>query len=186
MKNVQIALAKEKIGLNASFNWNALVNYLGLDSSTYSASAKTLTSFSGGCWFPLSLYDSGSNLPIKRIWNNQRYTSAGYGGGNKYLTASATNPMFMLTNGSVVIFGLGATPTIVTRYVKAHSDLSASGTSDILVPSPFWYQVLDLALKEANIERGVNPAVTDTNPVMSILTTKEQSIEQELGASGGQ
>lgn len=76
---------------------------------------------------------------------------------NKFLTPSATDTYWVVANGNLVVLGSGATDSLSVHFIQKHADLSAGGSTDILVPSQSWPQILDLARMIGEEDRGLPP-----------------------------
>lgn len=95
-------------------------------------------------------------------------------GDNKYLTSAAIgHNLYLIEGTNLRVIGAGATNTISVQYLKPHTDLSSGGSTDILVPSTYWDQVLDMAYKVGQEEYG-----TDTSMQVAIL--KESAIDKQI------
>lgn len=129
-------------------DWFALRGYVAEEAQTLGSNIKTLVSWTGDVSYIIEAYDATTNLPIKRLPEELRtWTKTG---GNSYLTASTTNLFWVIDGSSLRIYGSAATDSILLTYVKKHTDLAANtGSTDIAIDSPYWPQILDLAVKVA-------------------------------------
>lgn len=149
------ALSMLSLGIEPKFEMMFLNAFIVDASATaLTANVKSLTSWdaTNTVLEVLEAYNATDSLIVKRIPENKRYqTSAG---GNSYLTASATNQFFILDAGNFRLLD-GATnsaDTIALRFIKTYVDLTDGNTTDIIIPSPFFGQLLKMALVVADEE----------------------------------
>jgi hypothetical protein len=124
-------------------DWFALRGYVNEEAQTLSSNAKTLVSWTGDVAWIIEAYDSTTSLPIKRLPEHLRIWIKT--GGNSYITSATSNLYWVVDASTLRVYGSAATDSILLTYVKKHTDLSAGGASDIVVDSPYWPQILDLA-----------------------------------------
>ena len=172
LKHVSAGKKKEEQGLDASINWEALSGYLNEEAQSLVANVKTLASWTGGVAHIIGAYDTTTSVPIKSFTGRNRFFTGT--GGNQYLLAGLANLFYVLDAASIRVIGSAATDSITLRYVKQHTDLSANGASDIVVPSAFWHQIQDLAFKVAAEETGEADK-------LQVAALKEQVIDKEIG-----
>lgn len=134
-------------------NFNALQSYRNREGKALTNNVLALTSWTGTAAFILSAYNSTDTLIVNRLPDG--YMGIARAGSNAYYTPSTTNQFYQIEGGSFVLLDGGTTTgdTIVLEYVKAHSDLSAGGASDTLVPPQYWDQVVDIAFAIAKGEK---------------------------------
>lgn len=147
-------MIRESRTQDAGKNWENLGSYVVQGTGALTASVKSLSSFDGTNTVAhiIDCYNSTDAVPVKRL--PQHFYRWAQTGGNSFLTSSATNQFFVVDGGNIRLLGGTATSTLSLRFVKAHSDLSANGSSDIAIPSQSWDQILDLAFKVAMEEVG--------------------------------
>ena len=130
-------------------NTGFLNPHITTEAQALSSNVKALSGWTGTASWILSAYNTTDSLPVVPV--PQRivpYTSAG---GNSYLLASATNQMYTIDGGNFrLLDGVSnSTDSITLRYIKAHSDLSVGGASDIIITDNFNDWILDMAYKVA-------------------------------------
>lgn len=145
-------LANERQGLSGEFHWTALDGYINEASAALASNVKALSGWTPAVWFVLSAYNTTGSVPILPFPQRQRFFTST--GGNQFLTASATNQYYVLDGSQIRVLGSGATDTVNLRYVATHTDLAAGGSTDILIQSPFWPEILKLALAIAKMDVG--------------------------------
>ena len=164
----------ERNGQDAGVYWDALQGYITSEAQALSSNTKTIASWNSGAGvvYILSAYDTTLSKPMKRV-SERNYTWA-QTGGNGFLTASSSNILWTQDGSSIRVSGSGATDSITLRYVKAHTALAANtGSSDILVPPPYWDEILNLAFSVAKMELGDVESVT-------LAMAKEASVDKEI------
>lgn len=162
----------------AAGNMNALGTYKNREGQALSNNAKALSAWTGGVSAILSAYNSTDALIVKRLPDG--YVGVARSGANTYYTPSTTNQFWVREAGSFILLDGGATTgdTIVLEYIKDHTDLSAGGASDTLVPSPYFHEIVALAMQEGLEEEA-------TPDARGIAVAKEQFVNQEITQAGG-
>ena len=138
------ALGLEAMGKDATPHWIALDSYITEAAGTLSSNTLALASWTPAVWFPISAYNNTGSLPVYRF--NDQYRFFTKTGGNTYLASSSTFQIWYIKAGSLVVDGSGATDSILLRYIQTYSNLSANGSTDILINAAYWGEILDLAL----------------------------------------
>lgn len=171
----RVARMKMEAGVPASREMDFLDAYMAVEAQSLSNNTKALSSWTGGVMEILSAYNATDSLPVSRL-KDTLYSHV-QTGGNGFLTASTTR-QYWLRDGSSFRLVDGGTTTgdsISLRYIKPHTDLSAGGASDILVTSPYWGLVLDMAMKVA-LEENADPQSAQT------AQQKEAIVNAEINA----
>ena len=132
-------------------NYSPIKGYVNLTTGTLSSNTYSLTSATPDVAWIISLSDTSEGRIATKL--PQKYEKLVGTSQNSYLTASTTNIYYMQEGSSLHVYGAGATDAIALRYVGVHTDLSAGGSTDILIESPYWWMVLELALYYAMLER---------------------------------
>ena len=99
---------------------------------------KALSSWTGGVAYIFSV-KNGSTF-VKPI-SQERKTFSDVEL-NDYLKTSSTNQFWLLEAGDIHVLGCGATDSVTLRYLKQHTDLSAGGATDILIPNQYNDEIL--------------------------------------------
>ena len=127
-------------------NYNALINYIADVTATTGSGTYSLS----GVANIISVHCDSK--VIKR--GNERFFNqyqASATNGNSFLAPSATDPAYIYVGGVINLYPLTSfsSKTILIHYITTHTNLTAGFATDILVPSQYWHQILDLALVEA-------------------------------------
>lgn len=130
--------------------------YLSDYAGSLAANVVALTTInSGGIFGIVSVQNTNvtNNSMVKPLPHTEKADAVA--GDNRYLAAAAVGHEYYLIEGTNLrVIGSGATDAISVQFVKAHADLSAGGSTDILVPAAYWDQVVDMAYKVAKEENG--------------------------------
>ena len=111
-----------------------------------------LSSYTGGVFKILSARNGTTVVkPLPQDWVDDIASIESM----PWYNATTTNQYYYEESGNLVNVGGGATDTITLRYVKNWSDLTASNATDIPVPSQYFAEILDVAVKYALQEMGV-------------------------------
>ena len=137
-KHLKRALAADKAGMDASWHYGFLQGYITEEAQSLSASVKALSSWTGGVAYIFSV-KNGSTF-VKPI-SQERKTFSDVEL-NDYLKTSSTNQFWLLEAGDIHVLGCGATDSVTLRYLKQHTDLSAGGATDILIPNQYNDEIL--------------------------------------------
>ena len=98
------------------------------------------------------------------------------GNTNSFLKPSLGEPVYIYADSKLNIYpAIGFTGKNITiHYVKQHTDLSVNGDVDIIVPSQYWHQILDLALIEAMNETPNEVAFARAKDKSDVVSKEEQ------------
>lgn len=137
------ALGLEAMDKDATPHWIALDSYITEVAGTLASNTLALSSWTPAVWYPIAAYNATSSVPVYRFNGRHRFFSKT--GGNTYLASSSTFQQWYIKGGSLVVDGSGATDSILLRYIQVHTNLSANGSTDILINNAYWGEILDLA-----------------------------------------
>ena len=152
IQNALAGMVKESLGLNG--NWLPLHSYLAESSQAMTNNTTNLGNFTGGVTVILGAYNASKSQPVKRLPDKpNKFTPQ-----NTYLMPSPINQFWAIDGSQFRLYDGSTTntDTVTIRYVKLHTSLASTaiGGNDLLVPSQFWGQILDLAKEIAELENG--------------------------------
>lgn len=130
-------------------NVGALSNYLKQESKVLVSNATTLSGFTGGLAWIVSIRNTTNTATVEPL--SQTKKSKVQAGDNRYLAPSTRYQLYVIEDGNILVVGSGATDTIAVQYIKQHTDLAVGGT--ILIPSEYHYEILDLSVARALEEK---------------------------------
>lgn len=156
-------------------NYNALKGYRNTEAQTLAASVKALSGWTGGVFTILSAYNATDTVLVRR--RPDGYDSTARAATNSYYTASATNQWYIVEGATLRLDGGTATSSIRLEYIKEPVTLVQGGASEvILIPSNYYDELLDLAVKAGQEEEA-------RLPTLQLAQIKEAIVDKEIANS---